>query len=538
MDGVGDGAASPEDGNTRAHARGFIPLVLLGVIVLTGFGWGVVRVVAGLDTDADCGSYGYGGYRPYGGYGCEPNHEDARLEVEPSTALVDRQTVTVRGIAFDPNTTFGAAECGAEASQAGLGVAACDLSAEALGRTGDDGSITLPLRVRRVIVVQGKEIDCAVANACIIGAATIPDGFTPTEAASAPIQFDPSIPAFPRLQVQLTVTEVSKYAVRGTAVCNREADFFVDASLHQVHGSRELTAEAYGDFKCRPTPITWVAPFVSGVLGSGTVEYSVSGFAFDGFENASAEATGTAHVSGGPRYPRHPITSPGDTVAVTVKGSHRQDAQPVVDLQVTCGHMAHEAYASLNVSQFVGHAVVHGYGSVEFGPCNGATTVSVPLQSFDGVLATGPALVQANVFVFDESVPGDAFSDSASVIDTVRLRGRTEPQLAVPPNPTSRIVITGATKSSIMGTVSCDEPVTVSLYAQVQQLDHRTISSTLGEIELADCSGSKPFTITLQDNLKKGDAYVAVYGDAYREGDGIPESVWNDYQAAELHIRK
>src|SRR5262245_26655941 len=125
MDGVGNGATSPEGRQPRAHARGFVPLVLLGVLVLTGFGWGVVHVVAGLDTDADCSSYGYGGYRPYGGYGCEPNHEDARLEVDPATALVDRQTVTVRGTAFDPNTSFGAAECGVEASQAGLGVAAC-----------------------------------------------------------------------------------------------------------------------------------------------------------------------------------------------------------------------------------------------------------------------------------------------------------------------------------------------------------------------------------------------------------------------------
>src|SRR5262249_29520606 len=156
--------------------------------------------------------------------------------------------------------------------------------------------------------------------------------------------------------------------------------------LHQVHGSRELTAEAYGDFTCGPTPTTWVAPFASGALGNGTVEYAVNGFAFDGFENASADVTGTTKVSGGPRYPKEPITSPGDTVTVAVKGSHKQDGQPFVDLLVTCGRMAHEGYASVTVNQLVGHGVVHGYGSAEFGPCNGATEVSLPLQSFDGVL--------------------------------------------------------------------------------------------------------------------------------------------------------
>ena len=121
---AGAGEAGPreagplgEEDATGGRSRSAAVWVLLWIVGLAGLGLGVIKVVDALEADADCGSYGYGGYGNnggYGGYGCPPVRGDAAITVDPATGLVDRQTVTVRGVRFDPNTLFGAALCGRE----------------------------------------------------------------------------------------------------------------------------------------------------------------------------------------------------------------------------------------------------------------------------------------------------------------------------------------------------------------------------------------------------------------------------------------
>ena len=110
----------------------------------------------------------------------------------------------------------------------------CDLQTVSTGRTGSDGTATLTMTVRRIILVQGVEVDCAVAGACILGAATIPDGFNPTESASSSIQFDPNVPPIPRLTVELTVDTITRYVVSGTVTCNRDAELYANAFVQQT----------------------------------------------------------------------------------------------------------------------------------------------------------------------------------------------------------------------------------------------------------------------------------------------------------------
>jgi hypothetical protein len=523
--------------------------VLLGVMVMTALGFGVIKVVGALATDADCGSYGYGGYQSYGGYGgyggygCEPGRGDATLAVEPATGLVDRQTVTVRGTNFDSNTQFGAAECDAKLAGELQNSAGCDLTTVGLARTAGDGTVTFTMPLRRIIQVQGVDVDCAVAGACVLGGATIPDGFNPTEAASAAIQFDPNVPPIPRLTVAVTVDKVTRYVVSGTVTCNRAANFNASVFVHQTRGRNEIVANGYSEdaSPCGPTPAPWSTILYesTGRLAGGTVDYQVFGYAYDGFESADAITTGETRLSPGGPPPVVPVDRPGTTVSVSIEGSTGRAAEQMIDLLVTCGRAVDEVYASVTVSQWAGTNRIQGYGSAEVGPCKGATTVSVPVVPANGTLANGPAEVRAFVSIQDISPTGEYFFDTASAVDAVRLHGRNRPQLTAQPNPGSRITISSATRSAISGTVACDEPVTVQLYTEAQQSHGRTLTSRYGNGAI-ECSGVTPFDIRLNDTLSTGTTVVAVYGDASRAVDGSPisEYVWSDHQSAEVRVRR
>ena len=332
-DGVGtDGVRAVDVASGASRAPWPTRYLLIGLLVIVGCGYGIVRVVDALDAAPNCGPYGYGGYeQPPGGYGSygnpdcpPPNRGDATLVVEPATGLVDRQTVTVRGSNFDPDTQFGTAQCDARLIPGSASTDVCDLSTVAIGRTGPDGAATVSMAVRRIIFVRGVEIDCAVEGACVVGGATIPDGFTPLEAAVAPISFDPSVPPVARLDVAITVDKVTRYEVTGTVVCNRDSEFFANVFVSQTVGRHEATASGYGDgVPCSPTPATWTATLfqTSGRLSARPVDYDVFGYAYDGFETATAEVSGTTQLSpGGP--PRvEPDTRPGTTLTVSVQGA-------------------------------------------------------------------------------------------------------------------------------------------------------------------------------------------------------------------------
>ena len=333
------------------------------------------------------------------GYGCPPTRGDAAITVDPATGLVDRQTVTVRGVRFDPNTLFGAALCDASLAGALQSADGCDLQTTSTGRTGSDGTVTLTMTVRRIILVQGVEVDCAVAGACILGAATIPDGFNPTESASSSIQFDPNVPPIPRLTVELTVDTITRYVVSGTVTCNRDAELYANAFVHQTRGQREILASGFSaeGSSCGPTPAPWSAILFesSGRLSGGTVDYEVFGYAYDGFETADVNASGQIRLSPGGPPPIVPVDEPGTTVSVSISGSSGRGAEQTIDLVVACGRPVDTGYASVVVSQWAGTNRVEGYGSVEFGPCNGATPVSVPVGAQTGTLSGGPAEVRS-----------------------------------------------------------------------------------------------------------------------------------------------
>ncbi len=113
------------------------------------------------------------------------------LTVTPSTGLANRETVTVAGSGFTPDTAVGWAECKA----GGGGAADCDVQVYGTAQTDGTGAFSAPFVVHRILHTQNGIVDSASAvDACWVGAAKLSDY---GENANAFLDFDPSIPLPP-----------------------------------------------------------------------------------------------------------------------------------------------------------------------------------------------------------------------------------------------------------------------------------------------------------------------------------------------------
>jgi hypothetical protein len=521
-----DGRAVDEADHGRAKIAAIALLSIAGAFVL---GWGLIRMVDALEPGDGCGAYGYGGY------GCPV---DWKITVEPSTDLVDRQTVTVRGTGFSANTTFGAAQCDPTVGP-DAGTEGCDLSTARTTTTDGNGDVQIDLQVRRIIIVQGREVDCALSP-CTIGAATL-SGSTPIEATSLPISFDPSVPPVPRLEVSMTVDDVTTSQATGTVTCNRSADAFLEVAVQQTKGNSQASAYGFaGSIACDVAPSPWTVRFTEGdgVLRGGLATYAAFASAYDGFDSADAQQSGEVKVAGGGGPTFDPVDNPGETVSVEVVGATSGADGLLVNLLVDCDRPVPDGLAFVSVSQRVGLKTATGFGFVDFGACDGPTTVSVPISPGAGSLAGGPAEVTAEVQIADFDDPAGEFFDYASTTAAVRLPGsRPTKPAPVVPNPASRIAITGSTRSALSGTVTCEEPALVELFVEVRQTKGRTSSSGFG-YSVITCSGTTAFEVPLDGDLGSGAADSFVYATGYREIEGGDdyEYLWDDHQAATLRI--
>ena len=140
-----------------------------------------------------------------------------------------------------------------------------------------------------------------LAVVAAIGAATLA-GTTPIEAASAPIRFDRSVPAVPRLELVVTVDEVTTAGARGTVTCNRSADAFLEALVEQRKDRSQASGFGSADqpIACEVTPTGWQVRFTSrdGALRSGDATYHVFATAYDGFESTEVQQSGEVRISG------------------------------------------------------------------------------------------------------------------------------------------------------------------------------------------------------------------------------------------------
>lgn len=116
------------------------------------------------------------------------------VKAEPSTGLVDGQEVTVTGTGFPAGVSVGVVMCTKEAGRdhGARGVDACNIGHFAQAETNRDGVAVATFSVRRLVVVDGQEVDCASeAQRCLIGMGMLSDYDT---SGGVLVDFDPSVP--------------------------------------------------------------------------------------------------------------------------------------------------------------------------------------------------------------------------------------------------------------------------------------------------------------------------------------------------------
>ena len=473
---------------------------------------------------------------------------DGQVFVDPATDLVDRQTVTVTGVDIDPHgANFGAAQCDATLvleHQAD----ACDLRTSRIATVGEDGTASLELTVRRIITTAaGGEVDCAVEGACDIGGGSFEGFATAIEGDRVPILFDENVPPVPPLELDVTVDEITASTASGTVTCNREATFQIEGNVTQTKG--RTTASAYGYFydgmACDTDPSEWTMmlnPNNRRFTG-GSASYMFYAYAYDGFESAFTQVEGDTRLRGRPHPPATPTSIDGTDTSIAILGASGSGDEQVLEVLVECGRAVEYASVNVSVRQFAGLDLVRAYGYAMVPFCDGAHVVEVPLTPNDGVLVGGPAQASASVYVHDHQPP-EYFHDNASATDTVRLSGQLAGETFDPvPNPDSRITIDEVTRSSITGTVECEEPVMVDLSGYAVQQKGRSTAQASG-YSFFECDGTTPFTLethSYQNELGGGPAAVQVYGNGYVI---IPmpdydryEYRWGDNQQASVRVR-
>lgn len=114
------------------------------------------------------------------------------VDADPKTELTDGQLVTVTGAQFPPNESVGVVMCTKEAGQdhGARGVEACDIGHFGQGTTDSEGNLAVEFSVRRFLVFDGQEVDCAAeAGRCIIGMGLLSDY---DQSGGVAVDFDPN----------------------------------------------------------------------------------------------------------------------------------------------------------------------------------------------------------------------------------------------------------------------------------------------------------------------------------------------------------
>jgi hypothetical protein len=145
------------------------------------------------------------------------------LTVTPNAGLVDGQSVSVSASGYTPGAGLAVLECTAGASSEND----CDLSTVAYVNADASSAVSTTYGVFREIFTanDGAGLDCAPSQ-CVLVVANIGDQ---TEAASAELGFDASIPPPPILQVSATIDPTGTFdktgnvTVTGTVNCNMPA---------------------------------------------------------------------------------------------------------------------------------------------------------------------------------------------------------------------------------------------------------------------------------------------------------------------------
>jgi hypothetical protein len=204
----------------------------------------------------------------------------ATLTASPDTGLADGQVITVTAAGYPLNHSLDLVECAQD-----LG---CDFSTLLVLFSGDIGGYTTPFTARRLIHLEGVEIDCAVQQNCILVSLDITDLST---GAQTSIAFDPNIPPLPPLNFRLVVdptghVRVDKGVARitGTVRCNQPAFFNAYMQITQVYNRHIFQSSGFVDVSCTRDDTRFAVVFrpQNGLFGEGTATLDIDAFAGNG----------------------------------------------------------------------------------------------------------------------------------------------------------------------------------------------------------------------------------------------------------------
>jgi hypothetical protein len=205
----------------------------------------------------------------------------ALVSVTPNTALVDGQSVSVSASGYTANAGLAVIECTAGATSQND----CDLSTLLFATADGSGNLSTSYGVFREIFPASNPagLDCAPSN-CVLVVANIADQ---TEAASAPLAFDASVPLPPTLQLSATIDPTGSFdkagnvTITGTITCNLPADVTLDAFATQRAGRSLLHAEGFAGVSCDgTTPYSLTLSPYDGIFRGGNATVNLN---FDSF---------------------------------------------------------------------------------------------------------------------------------------------------------------------------------------------------------------------------------------------------------------
>jgi Neocarzinostatin family len=199
----------------------------------------------------------------------------------PSTDLADGQTISVTGAGYPVGDTADLVEC-AE-------IFGCDFSNLQVLSIDETGGYTTNFVVKRILDLDGVQVDCVTDQSCILVSLDITDLST---GAQTGITFDPNIPPLPTPNFRIDVdpqgrVRVDKGVARITATVRCNMPLIIDAQveLMQVYKDHIFTSDIFPEFACSKdttTRVAFVFRPVNGLFGAGTAKVKIDAFTSDG----------------------------------------------------------------------------------------------------------------------------------------------------------------------------------------------------------------------------------------------------------------
>jgi Neocarzinostatin family len=195
------------------------------------------------------------------------------LSASPDSNLRDGQSITVTGTGYPTNASLDLVECVQDQG--------CDFGELQVLFSGTTGGYTTTFIARRILNLDGVQIDCAVAQNCILVSLDISDLST---GAQTSITFDPNSPIKPPLHFLMAPDPVAAVRVdkgvarvTGTAQCNQPVSIGADMMLEQIYQRQIFRSEAFVIIDCaHDARFAVVFRPVNGLFGEGSAKLYIN----------------------------------------------------------------------------------------------------------------------------------------------------------------------------------------------------------------------------------------------------------------------